>query len=178
MDTGYWFLASIWTISIAFGISSFFAEKSNNKSDSKYMIRMLIFYLLCMVALLGIGLSTGLSFFAIKQTLLCGCVALCGLCKGIYKSSTVFGGTLVRSSFTRTLSQPLSVPESSHNGVRRCGKCAPNFNDYDKLCDYGNFNSIYSNYRYEKQYSSKAIVLYEVISKTVRWTMHWSLRIS
>ena len=62
MDTGYWFLASIWTISIAFGISSFFAEKSNDKSDSKYMIRMLIFYLLCMVALLGIGLSTGLSF--------------------------------------------------------------------------------------------------------------------
>lgn len=158
MDTGYWFLASIWTISIAFGISSFFAEKSNDKSDSKYMIRMLIFYLLCMVALLGIGLSTGLSFFAIKQTLyympfyfagflwgryqdnimsikwgkscisilvalclgvwlyimvryniyalpdsgmaiifraitsLCGCVALCGLCKGIYKSSTAFGG--------------------------------------------------------------------------------------
>lgn len=244
MDTGYWFLASIWTISIAFGISSFFAEKSNDKSDGKYMIRMLIFYLLCMIALLGIGLSTGLSFFAIKQTLyympfyfagflwgryqdnimsikwgkacisilvalclgvwlyimvryniytlpdsgmaiifraitsLCGCVALCGLCKGIYKSSTAFGGgTLVRSSFTRTLSQPLSVPESSHNRVRSCGERAPDFNNNDKLCDYGNFNSTYSNNRYEKQCSSKDIVLYEVISKMVHWAGKRSLEI-
>lgn len=73
----------------------------------------------------------------------------------------------MRSSFTRTLSQPLSVPKSSYNGVRSCGECAPDFNDNDKLCDYGNFNSTYSKYLYEKQYSSKNIVLYEVISKMV-----------
>ena len=87
------------------------------------------------------------------------------------------GGTLVRSSFTRTLPQPLSVPESSHNGVGSRGKRAPDFNDNDKLCDYGNFNSIYSNNCYKKQYSSKDIVLYEVISKMVHWATHWSLRI-
>ena len=83
----------------------------------------------------------------------------------------------MRSSFTRTLSQPLSVLESSHNGVRSCGKRAPDFNDNDKLCDYGNFNSTYSNNRYTKQYSSKDIVLYEVISKMVHWAGKRSIEI-
>ena len=83
----------------------------------------------------------------------------------------------MRSSLTRTLPQPLSVPESSHNGVGSRGKRAPDFNDNDKLCDYSNFNSTYSNNCYKKQYSSKDIVLYDVISKMVHWAGKRSLEI-
>ena len=69
MDSGYWFLATIWTISMIFGISSFIAERLSKENLLKKQIVLLGCYLAGMVLLVGIGAVLGLSFFAIKLTL-------------------------------------------------------------------------------------------------------------
>ena len=69
MDSGYWFLATIWTISMMFGIASFIAERLSKKSVLKKQVVLLVCYLVGMVLLAGIGILLGLSFFAIKLTL-------------------------------------------------------------------------------------------------------------
>lgn len=69
MDSGYWFLASIWTISMIFGIASFITERLGKESVFKKQIVFLGCYLVGMVLLVGIGAILGLSFFAIKLTL-------------------------------------------------------------------------------------------------------------
>lgn len=160
MDSGYWFLATIWTISMIFGIASCMAERVSKENLLKKQIVLLGCYLVGMVLLVGIGAILGLSFFAIKLTLyympfyyagflygqfddsmkeseigkkiidsvvaicfvvwlfvilrlslyemsdggfaiilraatsLAGCIAVCGLCKGIFSSKIWGGGTL------------------------------------------------------------------------------------
>ena len=69
MDSGYWFLATIWTISMIFGIAAFIAERLSKGNLLKKQIVLLGFYLAGMVLLVGIGAILGLSFFAIKLTL-------------------------------------------------------------------------------------------------------------
>ncbi len=69
MDSGYWFLATIWTISLIFGISTFLAKRFAKDSGIKQNILTLILYIAGMAILAGIGLLAGLSFFAIKLTL-------------------------------------------------------------------------------------------------------------
>lgn len=69
MDSGYWFLATIRTISMIFGIASFIAERMRKESRLKKQIVLLGCYLVGMVLLVGIGAILGLSFFAIKLTL-------------------------------------------------------------------------------------------------------------
>lgn len=69
MDSGYWFLATIWTISMIFGIASFIAERVSKENLLKKQIVLLGFYLVGMILLVGIGAILGLSFFAIKLTL-------------------------------------------------------------------------------------------------------------
>lgn len=69
MDSGYWFLATIWTISMIFGIASFIAERLSKENLLKRQIVLLGFYLVGMILLVGIGAILGLSFFAIKLTL-------------------------------------------------------------------------------------------------------------
>lgn len=69
MDSGYWFLATIWTISMIFGIASFIAERLGKESVLKKQIVLLGCYLAGMVLLVGVGAILGLSFFAIKLTL-------------------------------------------------------------------------------------------------------------
>ncbi|KAB3659168.1 acyltransferase, partial [Phocaeicola vulgatus] len=69
MDSGYWFLATIWTISMIFGIASFIAERLGKESVLKNQIGLLGCYLAGMVLLVGVGAILGLSFFAIKLTL-------------------------------------------------------------------------------------------------------------
>lgn len=69
MDSGYWFLATIWTISMIFGIASFVAERLSKNNMLKKQIVLLGCYLAGMVLLVGIGAVLGLSFFAIKLTL-------------------------------------------------------------------------------------------------------------
>lgn len=69
MDSGYWFLATIWTISMIFGMASFIAERVSKENLLKKQIVLLGCYLVGMVLLVGIGAILGLSFFAIKLTL-------------------------------------------------------------------------------------------------------------
>lgn len=69
MDSGYWFLATIWTISMIFGIASFVAERLSKENAIKRQAVLLGCYLAGMVLLVGIGILFGLSFFAIKLTL-------------------------------------------------------------------------------------------------------------
>ena len=69
MDSGYWFLATIWTISMIFGIASLIAERLGKESVLKKQIVLLGCYLAGMVLLVGVGAILGLSFFAIKLTL-------------------------------------------------------------------------------------------------------------
>lgn len=69
MDSGYWFLATIWTISMIFGIASFIGEKIEKENAIKKQAVVLIVYLAGMTVLGGIGFCLGISFFAIKLTL-------------------------------------------------------------------------------------------------------------
>ena len=69
MDSGYWFLATIWTISMIFGMASFIAERVSKENLLKKQTVLLGCYLVGMVLLVGIGAILGLSFFAIKLTL-------------------------------------------------------------------------------------------------------------
>lgn len=69
MDSGYWFLAAIWTISVIFGTASYIAECFIKEDGIKKLCVVLVVYICGMFALLGLGLVFGLSFFAIKLTL-------------------------------------------------------------------------------------------------------------
>lgn len=69
MDSGYWFLATIWTISMIFGVSTFLARRIAKESGIKRQLFTLAFYLVGMAVLAAIGIVAGLSFFAIKLTL-------------------------------------------------------------------------------------------------------------
>lgn len=69
MDTGYWFLATIWTISMIFGLSTYFAGKISKGKEIKNKILTLLFYVVGMAVLAAVGFVFGFSFFAIKLTL-------------------------------------------------------------------------------------------------------------
>ena len=69
MDSGYWFLVSIWTISVIFTISSYLSEKTiAHAQSSKKTVGVAFFYLLGMMILLVVGKNLGLSFLCIKFT--------------------------------------------------------------------------------------------------------------
>lgn len=69
MDSGYWFLATIWTINIFYGVASYLSFKFKQESTLKKQIVFLFTYIVGMVLLVAIGTITGFSFFAIKLTL-------------------------------------------------------------------------------------------------------------
>jgi fucose 4-O-acetylase-like acetyltransferase len=70
MDSGYWFLFTIWSISLIFGFSRLV---SNNVNKNKSLVRALactaMVYVLCMAGLALVGYIFGLSFLGIKLTL-------------------------------------------------------------------------------------------------------------
>lgn len=68
MDSGYWFLITIWTISIIFAISQLAAVKLCRR-EKMLPLAVLCFYLIGMAILAGIGYWAGLNFFCIKLTL-------------------------------------------------------------------------------------------------------------
>ena len=68
MDSGYWFLVTIWTISMIFGLSAFLAHKIS-REKTKETIFLFLFYIIGMGCLGGIGYYIGFAFFAIKLTL-------------------------------------------------------------------------------------------------------------
>lgn len=71
MDCGYWFLATIWTISLFFGFTEFVVNKiSCSHKKQMYKISLQIIGCIISMIIIGlIGLKLGLNFFAIKLTL-------------------------------------------------------------------------------------------------------------
>ena len=204
MDSGYWFLATIWTISMIFGIASFIAERVSKENLLKKQTVLLGCYLVGMVLLVGIGAILGLSFFAIKLTLyympfyyagflygqfddrmkeseigkkiidsvvaicfvvwlfvilrfplyemsdggfaiilraatsLAGCIAVCGLCKGIFSSKIRGGAGMGRRALVGGVSHALSASQldqvgQSADSVQSGGAELGS----GQLCDYG-----------------------------------------
>ena len=68
MDSGYWFLFSLWTICIAWGISSFCANKLTAKKFLRVVFCTAFSMLLAMLLLL-VGIKAGITFLNIKLTL-------------------------------------------------------------------------------------------------------------
>lgn len=67
LDSGYWFLITIWTISVFFGIAEFFSRKVANK-QVKVLVTCFIFGVFGIVLAL-VGWKLGLNFMGIKLTL-------------------------------------------------------------------------------------------------------------
>ncbi len=68
MDRGYWFLITLWTISVIFILARFAASKLCRRAESVPWVT-LCFYLIGMVLLSGLGYFAGFDFFCIKLTL-------------------------------------------------------------------------------------------------------------
>lgn len=69
MDSGYWFLTSLWLIVLAFGVSQFVASKIVQiEKPVKYLAATLVCFAVCAVILFAAGLVVGLSFLGIKLT--------------------------------------------------------------------------------------------------------------
>ena len=70
MDSGYWFLFTIWMIVIIFGIADFMGRKWNCRSKLYFgIITTGVVYVVGMIVLVTIGLIMGLDFLDIKLTL-------------------------------------------------------------------------------------------------------------
>ena len=70
MDSGYWFLFSIYIISLIFGISEFIAGiLSKSENAIKKVVLTSVFYIIGAVVLMVIGIIMGMSFLCIKLTL-------------------------------------------------------------------------------------------------------------
>lgn len=68
LDSGYWFLFSIWVITILFNISLFISNKVTNNSLPRIIVTSII-YSIEIVMLLVIGKLFGFSFLCIKLTI-------------------------------------------------------------------------------------------------------------
>lgn len=97
MDSGYWFLITIWTISMIFGIANFVSSKIKNSILGKQILLFAVY--VCGMALLGIiGYFVGMSFFCIKLTLYYMPFYFLGYLYGQYRDkifSLSFGKTTV-----------------------------------------------------------------------------------
>lgn len=70
MDTGYWFLVSLWTITVVvFGIPNWICSQLKLKNFYSRIIILFIGCLVMMTGLVVLGLFAGLNFFSIKYSL-------------------------------------------------------------------------------------------------------------
>lgn len=95
LDSGYWFLITIWTISIFFGLSEFFSKKLVNKRV-KILFTSIGFGFFGMVLALA-GWKFGLNFMGIKLTLYYMAFYLLGFLWGKYNDAILckkWGGIL------------------------------------------------------------------------------------
>ena len=68
MDSGYWFLATIWTISMIYGVADFFSNKFSKNTWGSIALHIAF----CLVGFAGLavfGYFAGFDFWAIKLTL-------------------------------------------------------------------------------------------------------------
>lgn len=67
MDSGYWFLVTIWMINIIYGIAGYISNKINSK---KYSCFCTCFFSICMIGVIALlGSIIGLEFLGIKYTI-------------------------------------------------------------------------------------------------------------
>ena len=70
MDKGYWFLASLWTLSLFLGVSSFLSAKMiRNKRSVSALLVTALFYALLAGLLVLTGRFAGMGFFGARLTL-------------------------------------------------------------------------------------------------------------
>lgn len=69
MDTGYWFLVSLWSIVVIFGVSDWLTNKFSPKNKLKAILLHLLFVAVGMAGLGAIGIVMGMSFLSIKLSL-------------------------------------------------------------------------------------------------------------
>ena len=67
IDSGYWFLITIWTISVIFGISSLVSSLAKNTVTKQILLAAV--YLCGMAGLAAVGYFAGMTFLGIKLTL-------------------------------------------------------------------------------------------------------------
>ena len=246
MDLGYWFLATIWTISMIFGVASFGAERVSKENLLKKQTVLLGCYVVGMVLLVGIGAILGLSFFAIKLTLyympfyyagflygqfddrmkesdtgkkmidsivaicfvmwmfiilrfplyemsdggaaiilraatsLAGCIAVCGLCKGIFSSKIGGGGYSCMGRRALVGSVPHTLPASQldqagrgTNSIQSSGAR----HGFGQLCDYGSTYCDGNSDDKQKCRSQICVNRKEKVSKFFLWAGKQSLEI-
>ena len=93
MDSGYWFLTSLWSIVVIFSVAKYLSDKFLKREFFSFVV-FSFFYFVGMMILGGIGLTFGLSFFAIKLTLYYMVFFYLGYAFGRYqdKLMTMLGG--------------------------------------------------------------------------------------
>ncbi len=69
MDSGYWFLFSLWTMTLFFGIAEYLAGRISGNCQIKRVLLTVVFFAIEALALGALGLVCGLSFLCIKLTL-------------------------------------------------------------------------------------------------------------
>ena len=70
MDSGYWFLFSLWTITMVFGISQWMSKKiCKSPHKIKSVIFTIGFYIIGTILLAGVAIIFGTSFLCLKLTL-------------------------------------------------------------------------------------------------------------
>lgn len=69
MDTGYWFLITIWTISIIYGCSDYLSTKFKAENVRMKIFLHFLCFVIGMIILVLIGLLTGYDFLCLKLTL-------------------------------------------------------------------------------------------------------------
>lgn len=69
MDSGYWFLVSLWTIVTIFGFAIYLSNYFQPKSLYVHISTVILFCILGMTGLAAIGYAVGFSFLCIKLTL-------------------------------------------------------------------------------------------------------------
>lgn len=86
MDSGYWFLFSLWTITVIFAASQWVASKVHSEYGSiRYLIALTACYGFGAAILLGLGIWQGLSFLCIKLTLYYMPFYFAGYLFGVYQ---------------------------------------------------------------------------------------------
>lgn len=96
-DSGYWFLLTIWTISMVFGVAELLSNKIAKEKKNMNIFLHLAFCGVGMVGLAAIGYVFGLSFFGIKLTLYYLPIYLIGYIYGQMQDS------LMAKSYSKTL---------------------------------------------------------------------------
>lgn len=69
MDTGYWFLITIWTISIIYGCSDYLSNKFKAENVRMKIFLHFLCFVIGMIILVLIGLLAGYDFLCLKLTL-------------------------------------------------------------------------------------------------------------